>query len=123
MSAADPATIGGIARDVAGASLWVSHWLALSLAVCLILTMVVKHRIRWPHLILSALFAVWYPLDQWDSSIAVTVGSAVADRPWLVAVVWVAAVTVFVGGIMWLLLDVKRDSGSMRPPFAKRARP
>lgn len=120
MSAADLAAyIGETAQGVALMSLRVSHWLALSLAVCLILTMVVKRRVRWPHLVLSVLFAAWYPLDRWDAAIASEVGEAVTAYPWLIAVVWIVSVMVFFGGIMWLLGDGKREPEHMNPVSSK----
>lgn len=87
------AHIGGTIAAVADALLGASHWFALTLAVCLVLAMIVRRRIRVGYAALVPPLVVWYSMDDVDAG----VHAAIIAHPWtafaVLSTAWLVVLT------------------------------
>lgn len=91
--------VGNVIAEIVDVVLAVSHWFALSLAVCLILSMIVRRRIRIIHTVLSFVLIVWYFMDGMDARLHAVIiahpmtALAVLASMWLIVSIAIGAWT------------------------------
>lgn len=99
------AYVSGTIASVVDVLLAFSHWFALSLAICLILSMIIRRRIRIFHTILSFGLIVWYFMDCMDSRLHAVIITHPMTAFAVLASMWLT-VSIALGA--WTLAEVVR---------------